>query len=170
MQTNLIIGNIFSLLSVIYLAISVVKKNKKDIILWQLWSIAFSNFYCLALQAYAALITCIADFIRNALAYKNLLTFRLTMILIGICIVAGLWINNLGLIGLLAIAASASYTLFMYTTKNDQQMRWALALNQMLWFVHNIYIQAYPSAMTEITLTVWSLFQIFRNRKNFLKK
>lgn len=164
MQTYLITGNIFSLLSVICVAISVIKKNKSDLILWQLWGIAFSNFSCLALKAYAALITCIADFIRNYLAYKNLLNFRITMLLIVFCIAAGLWINNLGLIGLLAIIASTSYTYLMYTTKNEQQMRWALVLNQGLWFVHSIYIQAYPSAITEVILTCWTLAQIYKNR------
>lgn len=165
MQTYLIVGNIFSLLSVLCLAVSVIKKNKNDLILWQLWSIVFSIFACFALKAFAALITCITDLIRNALAYKNKLTFRLTILLIALSIVIGLMINNLGWIGLLAILASASYTLFMYTTKNDQQMRWALLLNQSLWFIHNLYVQAYPSAISELILSIWTLIQIYRNRK-----
>ena len=162
---NLIVGNIFSLLTVICVAVSVIKKNKSDLILWQLWGIGFSNFSCLFLGAYAALITCITDFIRHSLAYKNMLTFRITIILICVCIITGLWINNLGLIGILAIAASASYTLLMYVTKNDQQMRWALVLNQSLWFIHNIYVQAYPSVASEVILTIWTLIQIYRNRR-----
>ena len=165
MNAHLIIGNLFSFLAVTCVAISVIKKNKSDLILWQLWGIGFSNFSCLALQAYAALITCISDLIRHSLAYKNMLNFRITMILIGFSIVVGLAINNLGIIGLLAILASTSYTLLMYTTKNEQQMRWALVLNQSLWFVHNIYVQAYPSVVSEVVLTTWTLIQIYRNRK-----
>lgn len=165
MPTYLIIGNLFSLFSVLCLAVSVVKKNKNDLILWQLWAIVFSAFSCFALKAYAALITCVTDLIRNALAYKNKLNFQLTILLVFLSIFIGLIINNLGWIGLLAIIASASYTIFMYTTKNEQQMRWALVLNQSLWFIHNIYIQAYPSAITEVILSVWTLIQIFRHRK-----
>lgn len=166
MATYLIIGNLFSLLSVMCLAVSVVKKNKNDLVLWQLWSIVFSVFSCFALRAYAALITCITDLIRNILAYKNRLTFQLTSILVILSIVIGLIINNLGWIGLLAIIASASYTIFMYTTKDEQQMRWALLLNQSLWFIHSLYIQSYPSAITEFILSVWTLIQIYRNRKS----
>ena len=166
MAIHIIIGNIFSLLAAICLIISVVKKNKSDLVLWQLWSIIMGGFSCLALRAYAALITCIMDMIRNILAYKNKLTFSLTMLLVALCIIVGLIINNLGLIGILAITASASYTIFLYITKNAQQMRWALISNLILWFVHDIYVQAYPSALTDIILSVWTFVQILKYRKN----
>ena len=165
MLVCLIIGNFFSLLAATCLVISVIKKNKNDLVLWQLRAIIFSVFSCFALKAFAALITCITDLIRNTLAWKNKLTFRLTILLVALSIVIGLIINNLGFIGLLAIVASASYTIFMYTTKNEQQMRWALVLNQSLWVIHNLYIMAFPSVITEITITAWTLLQIYKNRR-----
>ncbi|MBR1600222.1 MAG: YgjV family protein [Alphaproteobacteria bacterium] len=166
MATHLIVGNIFSLFAAFCIVISVVKKSKKDLILWQLWSIILSTFSCLALYAYAAVITCIMDLIRNALAYKDKLSLKITLILVVLCIIFGLWINNLGIIGILAIVASSSYTIFMYTTKNEQQMRWAFVFNQLLWLIHDIYIQAYPSAITDLVLASWTLFQIYRNSRN----
>ena len=164
MQSHLIIGNLFSLLAAICVAVSVIRKNKNELILWQLWSIILSTFSCLALGAYAATITCITDMIRNALAYKNRLTSQLTAFLVLLCIVISLWINNLGIIGILAIVASASYTIFMYTTINEQQMRWALVLNQTLWFIHDLYIQAFPAVAVAVTLIIWTSIQIFRHR------
>lgn len=164
MQSHLIIGNLFSLLAAICVAVSVIRKNKNELILWQLWSIILSTFSCLALGAYAATITCITDMIRNALAYKNRLTSQLTAFLVLLCIVISLWINNLGIIGILAIVASASYTIFMYTTTNEQQMRWALVLNQTLWFIHDLYIKAFPAVAVAVTLIIWTSIQIFRHR------
>ncbi|MBP5399555.1 MAG: YgjV family protein [Alphaproteobacteria bacterium] len=161
----LIIGNIFSLFAALCVAVSVLKKSKSDLILWQLWSILLSGFSCLALMAYAALITCIMDLIRNALAYKNKLDFRMTVLLVILCIIFGWWINNLGLIGILAIIASSSYTIFMHITKDEQQMRWALVFNQTLWLIHDSYIQAYPAAATALILGTWTAIQIYRNRK-----
>ena len=90
----------------------------------------------------------------------------MTLILFILCIVIGLWTNNRSTIGLFPIIASAGYTVFMYTTKNDQQMRWALIFNLVLWFVHDIYVQAYPSALTNIILSAWTAIQIFNNRKH----
>lgn len=163
MPTYLLIGNAFALFAAFCIVVSVVKKSKKDLILWQLWSIILSTFSCIALYAYAAVITCIMDLIRNALAYKDKLSFKITLILVILCIIFGLWINNLGMIGIIAVVASSSYTIFMCITKNEQQMRWAFIFNQSLWLIHDIYIQAYPAAITDFVLASWTFFQVYRN-------
>lgn len=164
-MTYLIIGNIFSFLSALCIAVSVIKKSKNDLIWWQILDIVFCILSNIALYTYAALTTNSISLIRNILAYKNKLTKNLTFILLILCIIVGLWANNRGFIGLFPITASASYTIFMYTTKNEQQMRWALVSNLLLWLVHDIYVQAYPSAITDIVLSIWTLMQIIRNRK-----
>ena len=50
----------------------------------------------------------------------------------------------------------------MYITKNEQQMRWALILNQILWLIHDAYIQAYPAALTDVIISVWTLIQAIK--------
>ena len=121
----------------------------------------------MALSAYAALVISIVCFIRNLLSYKSKLTKNITYILLILGVIIGAYANNLGIIGWLAIIASAVYTICIYITKNEQQMRWALVLNQVLWFIHGVYIQAYPSAIACIVLTFWTLFQIYKNRKKY---
>ena len=165
MQTYLIVGNIFSLLSSICIAISVIKKKKIELIWWQILDEIFCILSTIALYAYAAATTNIISLVRNILAYKNKLTQKLTWILCALCIIIGLLANNRGIIGLFPIVASASYTIFMFTTKNAQQMRWALVSNLMLWFIHDIYVQAYPSALTDIALSLWTCLQIYQNRE-----
>lgn len=165
MQTFLILGNVFSLLSAICIAISVLKKNKNDLILWQVIDVIFCILSNIALYTYSAMTTNSIALIRNILAYKNKLTKKITWILFILCIVVGLYANNRGLIGLFPIVASASYTIFMLTTKDEQQMRWALVSNLILWFVHDIYIQAYPSALTDVVLSIWTSVQIFKKSK-----
>lgn len=167
MQVYLITGNIFSFLSVVCIAVSVIKKNKNDLILWQVFDVVFCILSNLALCTYAALTTNSVALIRNLLAYKNKLSKNLTWLLLILCIVVGLWANNIGIFGLFPIAASASYTVFMYITKNEQQMRWALVSNLILWFVHDIYVQAYPSAANDIILSLWTLIQIVKNRAKY---
>ena len=164
MSTYLIIGNIFSLLSAICIAISVIKKSKADLIWWQILDVIFCILSTIALYAYAALATNFIALIRNILAYKNKLTKSITWILFVLCLIVGLWVNNRGMIGLFPIIASGSYTIFMYTTKNEQQMRWALVSNLILWFVHDFYVQAYPSALMDFILSVWTAIQIFKYR------
>ncbi len=165
MQTYLILGNIFSLLSAICIAISVLKKNKSDLIWWQVIDVIFCILSNIALYTHSALTTNSIALIRNILAYKNKLTQNITWILFVLCIAVGLWANNRGIIGLFPVIASASYTIFMYTTKNEQQMRWALTMNLILWFIHDIYVEAYPSALTDIVLSIWTFIQIYKYRK-----
>ena len=164
MQTYLIVGNIFSLLSAICIAISAIKKSKTDFMYWQIGDTLFGMIANIALYAYAALVISIVCFIRNILSYKNKLTKNITVILLIISIIIGLYANNLSYIGLLPIIASASYTICIYATKNEQQMRWALTINMILWFVHNLYVQAYPSAIANIVLCAWTFVQIYKNR------
>ena len=105
------------------------------------------------------------DLLRNVLAYKDKLSDKITGLLVILSVIFGLWINNLGMIGILAVTASASYTVFMYITKNEQQMRWAFVLNQVLWIIHDAYIKAYPATATAAVLTFWTLMQIYKNRR-----
>ena len=165
MPTYLIIGNIFSFLSAICIAVSVLKKNKNDLIWWQIVDVVFCILSNIALYTYAALTTNSIALIRNILAYKNKLTKKVTCILFVLSVFVGLWANNRGIIGLFPIIASASYTVFIFITKDEQQMRWALVSNLILWFVHDIYVQAYPSALTDVVLSVWTTMQIFKHRK-----
>ena len=132
---------------------------------WQIGDTLFGIAANIALFAYAALVISVVCFIRNILSYTNKLTKNLTIILLVISVVVGLYANNLALVGLLPIIASASYTICIYVTKNEQQMRWALTINMLLWFVHNFYVQAYPSAVANIVLCVWTFVQIFKNRR-----
>ncbi len=170
MPLYLIIGNIFSLLSAICIAVSVIKKNKNDLIWWQIIDVIFCILSNIALYTYAALTTNTVSLIRNILAYKNKLSKKLTFVLMILCIIAGLWANNRGIIGLFPIIASASYTILMYTTRNEQQMRYALVSNLVLWFIHDFYVQAYPSAIMDMVLSLWTVLQIFQNRNKFTNK
>ncbi|MBO4293888.1 MAG: YgjV family protein [Alphaproteobacteria bacterium] len=165
MPTYLILGNIFSFCAVVCIAISATQKNKKDFMYWQIGDTIFGIFATISLSAYAALIINSVDLIRNICSYKNILTKRLTFIILILGVIFGLYANNLAIIGILPIVASAGYTICVYLTKNDQQMRWALVVTTFLWFIHNFYIQSYPSAASNFFLSFWTLFQIFKNRK-----
>ena len=163
MDIRLIIGNFLALLSVIFVFISVVKKKKADLIWWQLLNVLFCTFSSVTLFAYAALSTNIVALIRNALACKKKLTPQMTLILSVLCVVIGWYVNNLGIIGWLAIIASTGYTILMYTTKNAQQMRYAVIFSSVLWLIHDYYVQSYPTVVSGICLIIWTLTQIIKH-------
>lgn len=165
MPTSLILGNIFSLLSVICIAVSAIKKNKKDFMYWQIGDALFGICSTISLVAYAALVINSISLLRNILSYKDKLTKKITAFLLFFEIIIGLYVNNLAFIGLLPVITSAGYTLCVYLTKDEKQMRWVLVITTILWAVHNFCIHSYPSALTNIVLCVWTLLQIYKNRK-----
>ena len=162
MTFNILLGNIFSLCAAVCLTISAVKKSKKSFIGWQMGDDIFGSLTCLTLASYSALVVCLICFIRNILAYKGKLTNHLTALLFFANIFVGLIVNNLGYIGYLPIIASASYTIFVYISKNAQQMRYALIFNLLLWIIHCFYIQAYPSVITNCVICCWTCFQAYQ--------
>ncbi len=166
----LLIGNFFSLLSAIALGISVVKRSKKDLMHWQIGDATFGTFANIALQAYAATAISVMCVVRNVLSYKGILTQKITYLLVIIGTLVGWYTNNLGFIGWLPIIAAGSYTFCIYFTKNEQQMRWALIINLVMWFVHNVYVQSYPSAIGNVLLMIWTTVQALRYRPSDSQK
>jgi len=164
-MSYLIVGNFFSLLSVLALGWAASRKNKKDFMFWNIWDTVFGTLANFVLSAYAALIICILGLIRNYLSYRGTLTQNITYVLLVLSIIIGAYINNLGIIGWLPIIAAGGYTLGIYWTRNEQQLRWVLLINFVLWFIHNVYIQAYPALIGNIALSFWTAFQIYKNRR-----
>lgn len=165
MQTYFILGNIFSFIAAICLGVSVFKKTTKDLLLWQVMEVIFCILSNIALVTYSALSTNSIALVRDVFAYKKKLSRNITIILLVLCVFTGLFVNNRGIIGLFPMAASFVYTLFLYATRNEQQIRFALIINLMLWFVHDFYVGAYPSAVMDVCLSAWTLFNIFTNMK-----
>ena len=166
MSTALIVGNGFSLLDALCIGISVIKKNKTNLIWWQTFATIFSIFSDIALSAYTAIVIGLVALVRNVLACTNRLDVKGTWILTILCVVVGMYVNNKGIYGLLAVIASSGYTVFMYTTKNEQGMRYALVANLVLWVVHDFYIQAYPACLMKSILIVWTIIHIVKYHKN----
>jgi len=163
LSVNLIVGNIFSLCCALCIAISVIKRNKKNLIWWQIWDSTFEMLASLVLLSYAGFITGFLCVARNVFAYKTGLTKFSTLFLVIACATIGLYTNNRGIYGVLPVSAFVFYTLAMYMSSNEQQMRYALIVNLMLWFVHDFYIQSYPAAFMDVALSVWSFYQAMRH-------
>ena len=163
MQPYFILGNILSLISAICLAVSVFKKNTKDLLLWQVLEVVFCILSNIALVTYSALTTNSVALVRDIMAYKNKLSRRTTLILLFLSLITGLIVNNRGAIGMLPILASAVYTICLYATRNEQTIRFALIINLILWFVHDFYVAAYPTAAMDIFLAIWTFFAVVKN-------
>ncbi len=165
MHTYLIVGNIFSFLASLCTAVSVVKKSKTDFMYWQVGNTIFAILTNAALFSYSGITTNSVSLIRNVLAYKKKLSLIATLLIGATSISLGFLFNNRGLIGILPVLSSAGYTLCIYLTKNEQQLRYALIVDLSFWATYYLYIRGYPSVITYMILNIWTMIQIYRNRK-----
>ena len=165
MPVYLIVGNIFSFLASMCTAVSVVKKSKTDFMHWQVGNTVFAILTNVALFSYSGVTTNAVSLVRNVLAYKNKLSFMRTLVICVISVSLGFVFNNRGLIGILPVLSSAGYTLCIYLTKNEQQLRYALIADLSLWATYYLYIRGYPSVITYMVLNIWTAVQIVKNRK-----
>lgn len=170
MSFTLILGNILSLLAVLCMGVSVVVKSKKALIGWQILDTVFFIASTLVLRSYSAVVANTVSLIRNIYAYQGRLTKKLTWVFCFLSVIIGLYLNNRGIIGWLPVVATLQYTVCLYITKNEQQMRYALAFNLVFWSIHDFYIQSYPSGINNVVLCFWSLFQAYKHRKVDLDK
>ena len=161
----LIIGNIFSFLASVCTAVSVVKRNKTDFMYWQVGNTICAIMTNLVLHSFSGVTTNSVSLVRNILAYKKKLSFSITLGILTLSIILGFVFNNRGFIGILPVLSSAGYTLCIYLTKNEQQLRYALIADLSVWATYYLYIQAYPSVVTYMVLNVWTAIQIYRNAK-----
>ena len=95
------------------------------------------------------------------------MTKAILTILIIIQIILGSYLNQLGLIGYLPLISSVSYSLAIAITRNLQWLRWVIIENMLLWLIYDLTIQAYPAAVTDVTITLTTLVAIIKNRKTF---
>ncbi len=101
---------------------------------------------------------------------KKKMTKTILTILIIIQIIVGTYLNQLGIVGYLPIISSVSYSLAIAATPNLQWLRWVIIENMLLWLIYDLTIQAYPAAITDVTITLTTLIAIIRNRKTFSKQ
>ena len=154
------IGLIFSAIGAICLAISSFSKTKDSMFVWQLIDYFFTMAANFLLGGYTGAISISVSIIRNTLMIKKWDSVYTTIFLVCLQITAGTYFNNLGLIGLLPIISSISYTCATYLTSRVQLLRWVIIENMILWFFYDLTIKAYPALIMDIFIAITTLVAI----------
>ena len=97
----------------------------------------------------ASLINLLAT-LRNYLNAVNKNTKLINSVIILITIGLGLLVNTHGLLGCVPIIATLEYAWLTYGTKNVKQIKWALALNSILWLIYDASLRLYPACVSDL--------------------
>ena len=165
-----LLAQVFSAIGALCVAISSFAKSKNKMLAWQITDYIFTATANLLLGGYTGALTISISIIRNRLMIKKKMTKTILTILIILQIIVGSYLNQLGVIGYLPIISSVSYSLAIAATPNLQWLRWVIIENMLLWLIYDLTIQAYPAAITDVTITLTTLIAIIRDRKTFSKQ
>lgn len=158
---QIIIGNIIALIGSLLMVYSGLVKKKKMIIYIQTVQMLMFVLSNMILGGITGVITNIFGCIRNILCYKNKLNNSKKIILILITIAFSLSFNNLGFIGLLPLISTVTYTLLI-DLKDVLKFKILVISTTILWYIYDIYIQSYTSAIFDFMTIITNSIAIYK--------
>lgn len=163
-MVNIILGNIASLLSCLLDSFSATKKNKKDMIRIQCFSVLIYMVANMFLQAYSAIVQNVCALVRNVLAANEIKNKIVEYIIIAAALFFGIYFNNLGLIGLLPVFGNVEYSICMFLLKdNVKGLKLSFLICNICFIVLNLYIKNYVGFIfTTITASTTAI-NLFKN-------
>lgn len=159
------IGLLFSTIGAICLATSSFAKNKESMLTWQIADYFFTIIANILLGGFSGAISIAVSTIRNLLMIKKWDSLLTTIILVVIQVALGSYVNTLGIIGMLPIISSISYTVTTFLTSKVQWLRWVIIENMLLWAFYDFTIKAYPALLMDIFITLTTLIAIRKHAK-----
>lgn len=158
------IANIIAILGCILMVAVGYIKNKKSALIVQVIQMILLSITDLLLGSITGTLINILGIIRNILCYKN----SLSKISIALIIIASVYFgyshNTLGFIGLLPIINNIVFIIFI-NTKSKVGFKILIIFSMILWFIHDLYIKSYVTALFDIFTIISSVISIIQIKK-----
>ena len=161
-NTNLIIGNIISLIAAVFTAKSAWDKDRWNIYIDQVIQCGLLAIASVFFNSYAGIVTLAICAIRNLLlAYdkfgkKSLAASIILLLLLGLCL------NNRGYVGIIVIMANLIYTLGCYLAKRELTMKINIAIDMLMWIAYEALIIDIPSLVADSVTFVLALIAVYK--------
>lgn len=160
-MVSIIIGNIIALIASILMVYSGMLKQKKKILYFQTVQIGMSVISNIILGGITGAIINALSMIRNILCYKDKLGLREKIVITILAIILTFKFNNLGYIGLLPLISTVIY-IWLMNVKNVKKFKLLIAFTMLMWFIYDIVIKSYASAIFDFMNIVANIVTVFQ--------
>lgn len=160
-MVSIIIGNIIALIASILMVYSGTLKQKKRILYFQTVQIGMSVISNIILGGITGAIINALSMIRNILCYKDKLGLKEKIIITILATVFTFKFNNLGYIGLLPLISTIVY-IWLMSIKNVKKFKLLITFTMLMWFIYDIAIKSYTSAIFDFMNIVANIVTIFQ--------
>ena len=159
---NIIIGNGISLIAGIFIILSMWVNDEKEAYKYQ-----FLNAFVLVISSafflsWTGVTTMAIAATRNAMVYKDKLTFNWTIFFIVISVILGLFVNTMGFVGILPIIAIVQITLCNYYLKSIRNIKIGFIVNSAIYVVYFLAILDFSSAVIESITALIGIISLVR--------
>ena len=158
---EVVIGNIIALLASFFMVLAGCINNKKGVLSVQTIQLILLTVSTFILGGYAGTIINALSVGRNILCYKERFNLNWRIVFSALSIVIPLWVDNLSLIGVLPIISSLLYIWFI-NEKDMVKIKWLLIVTALLWFIYDILIQSYTSAIFNFLCAILALVTLIK--------
>ena len=162
---QIILGNVFMLISATSMIASGLPKTKRNSLIFQFIDSVSATIGLFLLGSFAGSLVCVFSIITDILCYKEKLNKTTKPIIIVLCVVTSLLVNNIGIYGFLPIAAFI-ITTYTMSTKNMYKYKFAFLIAIVLWLIHDISISSYVDIVCDALFFVAIIIGIYRLKKN----
>lgn len=161
-MSNILIGNIISFAAAVFLAVSCVVKDRKQVFILQFMNCAVLALASYFFGSYAAISTLALCCVRNVFITKDRFTRPVMTVIVILVIVCGVLTNNRGIIGLMPVLATVEYTMCCYFINNIRKTKISILLNESIWLVYSFIVQDYSTALTDVAVIIVDIVAILK--------
>ncbi len=163
----IVLGNILAFIGMALLWLSSIQRTKQRMLFCQVIDSIFCTASNIVLGGFTGAIVVFMSLVRNLLAYKNMLTPKITMALLVLTTIIGLYVNKHGYIGILPIIATIEYTLWLGFGNNTAKgLKIALIINMLIWSVYDLTIYAFTTLGYDVAIVTSTLYSLYKTRND----
>lgn len=163
---NIIVGNFISLIAGIFIMLSMWVNDEKEAYKYQFWNAFILMISSVFFLSWTGVTTMAIAASRNAMVYKDRLTFNWTIVFIIVSVVLGFLVNTMGLVGILPIIAIVQITLCNYYLKSIKHIKISFIVNSAIYIVYFLAIFDFSSTIIESITALIGLVSLFRLLKS----
>ena len=136
-------------------------KTKEKILYFQTVQIGMSVMSNIILGGITGAIINVLSMIRNILCYKDKLGLKEKIVITIVAVILTFKFNNLGYIGLLPLLSTVIY-IWLMNIKNLKKFKLLIAFTMLMWFIYDIVINSYTSAIFDFMTIIANIATIFQ--------
>ena len=163
---TLILGNLCSIFAMVSDSASAAQKTHAGVLRVQNIS---QLIYCIGtviLKGYSGAVQNAVSFLRNLAAIHNVQSKAVQWILAALGVVLGVAFNNLGLIGLLPVAANLGYTIAVFRFQNNERaLKTAFMICVFCFSIFNIALYNVVGVASNTVVAVTAAISLIKTRK-----